>query len=346
MRPVRSSCITPAIPTSTQVSVVTMHHPISQAIQQNIHQNSINLEGTSNQVLDSHQLCYSRLSEVQNHQISVPVCSSLDVLVPVQTICHLPRCGVIQETPLFRDRSAAETEAAHDLLELSRSLPPLPHPSVAVGPQNVIESPPTENVQEISIYQPTDSSPIYQLNTIDLGGGTATVYQQQQPGIIYDTGSATTIVQQTSTGVFIPLSPVQEILFTYATAPSGIPSIIGAQSSAIEAPPLTPPASECSSDIENNNPNSQPPSLRDKEVQTVTEQAEVKAASYTYDTLLVADGRSKNKKQSTVITTQSTSPETTDNSEPPEAPKAGRYVCCECGEDCSLFFVTFQLQSS
>lgn len=32
--------------------------------------------------------------------------------------------------PIFRERSAEETEAAHDLLELSRSLPPLPNPVV------------------------------------------------------------------------------------------------------------------------------------------------------------------------------------------------------------------------
>ncbi|XP_034941594.1 protein snail-like [Chelonus insularis] len=230
--------------------------------------------------------------------------------------------SVIQE-PLFRDRSAAETEAAHDLLELSRSLPPLPPPSIAVGPQNVIETPGTENVQEISIYQPTET-PIYQVNTIDLGG-TTTVYQQQPTGIIYE---PTTIVQQTSTGVFIPLSPVQEILFTYSTPT--IPSIITAQASPLEAPPLTPPASECSSDIENNNPNSQP-NQRDKEVQTVTEQTEVKAASYTYDTLLVADGRSKNKKQINNVV-QSSNLVTEANSEPPEAPKAGRYICCECGK--------------
>lgn len=227
-----------------------------------------------------------------------------------------------EETPIFRDRSAAETEAAHDLLELSRSLPPLPPPSIAIGPQNVIESPTTENVQEISIYQPVEP-PIYQVNTIDLTGSTATVYQQQATGIIYEP----TIVQQTSNGVFIPLSPVQEILFTYTTPT--IPSIIATQVSPLEAPPLTPPTSECSSDIENNNPNLQP-SQRDKEVQTITEQTEVKTASYTYDTLLVADGRSKNKKQiSNIIQKNNSVTEIT--VEPPEAPRAGRYVCCECG---------------
>lgn len=34
------------------------------------------------------------------------------------------------DIPIFRERSAEETEAAHDLLELSRSLPPLPPPLI------------------------------------------------------------------------------------------------------------------------------------------------------------------------------------------------------------------------
>ncbi|XP_011300146.1 protein snail isoform X2 [Fopius arisanus] len=223
--------------------------------------------------------------------------------------------SVIQETPLFRDRSAAETEAAHDLLELSRSLPPLPPPSVAIGPQNVLESPPTENVQEISIYQPTES-PIYQVNTIDLGG---TTLYQQPTGIIYEPA---TLMQQGPAGVFIPLSPVQEILVAYT--PPTIPSILASQPT-IGAPPLTPPTSECSSDIENNNPNTQTNS-RDKEVQTIADQAEVKPASYTFDTLLVSDGRSKNKRAG------GSGSEAESSSEQPETSRSGRYICCECGK--------------
>ena len=220
--------------------------------------------------------------------------------------------------PLFKDRSAAETEAAHDLLELSRSLPPLPQPSVAIGPQHVVESPATD-VQEMTVYQPAEQ-PVYQVNTI---------YQHHQTtGIIYESGTTnatTTIVQQAPGGVFIPLSPVQEILFTYST-PS-VPTSIITQHAIEAVPPLTPPTSECSSDIENNNPNSQP-SQRDKEVQTITDQSEVKVAAYTYDTLLVADGRSKNKKAPSL---QKDTPE----AEPVDSldiPKAGRYICCECGK--------------
>nr|XP_012150882.1 PREDICTED: zinc finger protein GLI2-like [Megachile rotundata] len=240
---------------------------------------------------------------------------------------------------MFKDRSAAETEAAHDLLELSRSLPPLPPPSVAIGPQSVVETPATD-IQEMTVYQP--DQPIYQVNTIDLASSTVyTHHQQQQPptaSIIYEPSA--TIVQQTGS-VFIPLSPVQEILLTYSTPSIPCTPIVAQQPpqppplqkqplqqhQPIEtAPPLTPPTSECSSDIENNNPNSQP-SQKDKEVQTVIEQTEVKPASYTYDTLLVADGRSKNKKSAPSQKNQETEP-----IEAPETSKIGRYVCCECGK--------------
>ncbi|EZA54979.1 Transcriptional repressor scratch [Ooceraea biroi] len=279
---------------------------------------------------------------------------------------------------MFKDRSAAETEAAHDLLELSRSLPPLPPPSVAIGPQSVIETP-ASDVQEMTVYQPAEQS-IYQVNTIELTG--STIYghhhqqqqqQQQQPtataGIIYE--SSTTIVPP-SGSVFIPLSPVQEILLTYSTSTIPCTSIQLNQHEQLMLPmvqqqqphsptqqlepqrqqqiqllqqqqqrllllqqhqqiettsPLTPPTSECSSDIENSNPNSQP-TQKDKEVQTITEQTEgVKPASYTYDTLLVSDGRSKNKKTPATQKNQEDEPV-----EVPEVSKSGRYVCCECGK--------------
>ncbi|XP_076287401.1 uncharacterized protein LOC143212443 [Lasioglossum baleicum] len=250
----------------------------------------------------------------------------------IGSICSVTTSHV---SSMFKDRSPAETEAAHDLLELSRSLPPLPPPSVA---QSVIETPATD-IQEMSVYQ--SDQPIYQVNTIDLAS--SAVYSHPQPqqpsttSIIYEPSA--TIVQQTGS-VFIPLSPVQEILLTYSAPSIPCTPIVAQQPlqpppqqqqqqqhPAIEsAPPLTPPTSECSSDIENNNPNSQP-SQKDKEVQTVIEQAEVKPASYTYDTLLVADGRSKNKK-----TNSSQKAPEAEPVEAPETSKIGRYVCCECGK--------------
>lgn len=224
-------------------------------------------------------------------------------------------------------------------------------------------------LQEMTVYQPAEQ-PIYQVNTIDLAG-TAVYHQphhvQPVQSIIYE---PTTIVQQTpSGGVYIPLQPVQEILFTYS-APSIPTSVITqtqpidtapvsqdlvSQDSVIHEPviqepviqdpviqdpviqdqvsqdqsPLTPPTSD-SSDIENNNPNLQT-NLRDKEVQTITEPPNVKiSATYTYDTLIVTDGRSKNK----VKALQNNKTDEIEFGTDPidsEAPKTGKYVCCECG---------------
>ncbi|KAL0111693.1 hypothetical protein PUN28_013113 [Cardiocondyla obscurior] len=332
----------------------------------------------------------------------------------VASSCGIPLSGHV--TPMFKDRSAAETEAAHDLLELSRSLPPLPPPSVAIGPQSVIEAP-ASDVQEMTVYQPAEQ-PIYQVNTIDLAGSAIYSHQQQPPaaGIIYESNA--TIVPSTGS-VFIPLSPVQEILLTYNASTIPCTSVVAQQPSHHEpssqqqeqqeqshhhqqeqslqhqqepslqhqqeqslqhqqeqslqhqqeqslqhqqepslqcqqeqslqhqqeqplqhqqqslpqqqqietTPPLTPSTSECSSDIENSNPNSQP-MQRDKEVQTITEQTEgMKPVTYTYDTLLVSDGRSKNKKASAAQKNQET-----ETVEAPETSKTGRYVCCECGK--------------
>ncbi|KYM79455.1 Transcriptional repressor scratch 2 [Atta colombica] len=270
-----------------------------------------------------------------------------DRIQSVITSCDMSMSG--QVSSMFKDRSAAETEAAHDLLELSRSLPPLPPPSVAIGPQSVIEAP-ASDVQEMTVYQSAEQ-PIYQVNTIELTSSNIYSHHQQQSqptatGIIYESA-----IVPPSGSVFIPLAPVQEILLTYSTSTIPCTPIIAQQpqlqlpqqqqqqeqqqqqqqsllqQQQIETtPPLTPPISECSSDIENSNPNSQP-TQKDKEVQTNTEPNEIKPATYTYDTLLVSDGRSKHKKASAAQKSQDAEP-----IEAPETSKTGRYVCCECGK--------------
>jgi uncharacterized Zn-finger protein len=74
------------------------------------------------------------------------------------------------------------------------------------------------------------------------------------------------------------------------------------------APPLTPPTSEYSSDAENNSPNLQ-----------------LESKNYTYDALIVADGRSKRKEEE----------EEEDGEVAPESPSGSgkpRYTCPECGK--------------
>lgn len=123
--------------------------------------------------------------------------------------------------------------------------------------------------------------------------------------------------------------------------------------------PLTPPNSECSSDVENSNPNSareiensEGPTLRDKEMQTISVQtAESKAASYTFDTLLVADGRSKNRKQSLLTTSQSPNEnlqplevalgQKDANLDMSEYSHLNKYICSECGQFLGIILLIF-----
>lgn len=92
------------------------------------------------------------------------------------------------------------------------------------------------------------------------------------------------------------------------------------------AQPLTPPNSEYSSDAENNNPNQAAVSQTPQPV------------VYTYDALLVTDGRSKNRKErKTTGKAAPLSPISSDDgvtTEVEENPceKGGRYVCSECGK--------------
>ncbi|KAL1130789.1 hypothetical protein AAG570_012030 [Ranatra chinensis] len=96
-------------------------------------------------------------------------------------------------------------------------------------------------------------------------------------------------------------------------------------------PPLTPPNSEYSSDAENNNPNQA--AQRNPQASVV----------YTYDALLVTDGRSKNKKEKKYSGPQASrtaplSPSSSDDGAITETDdghceaRGGRYVCSECGK--------------
>ncbi|KAK9499955.1 hypothetical protein O3M35_002888 [Rhynocoris fuscipes] len=164
------------------------------------------------------------------------------------------------DIPIFRLRSVEETEAAHDLLELSRSLPPLPAPGVT--PHYPAVPPPTEVVD---LY--TTAQPVYHC--------------------------------------------------CETTEP------LNSQS------PLTPPNSEYSSDAENNNPNPQSPA----------QQIAPNPVVYTYDALLVTDGRSKNRKERKAPAGRAAplSPSSSDDGVANETDdnncdKGGRYTCSECGK--------------
>lgn len=155
-----------------------------------------------------------------------------------------------------------ETEAAHDLLELSRSLPPLPAPGVTPH------------------YPTAPPEPIYQTT---------------QP--IYHCCGTTEVHYRTATPAPQP------------------------------APPLTPPNSEYSSDAENNNPNPQGAAT-----------PQTSAAVYTYDALLVTDGRSKNRKdrkpqgKAAPLSPSSSDDGVVTEIDDANCDKGGRYTCSECGK--------------
>ncbi|XP_014261788.1 transcriptional repressor scratch 2-like isoform X2 [Cimex lectularius] len=166
--------------------------------------------------------------------------------------------------PIFRLRSVEETEAAHDLLELSRSLPPLPAPGVTP-------------------HYPTNAGP------------PEPIYQSSEP--VYHCCGSTDV--------------------SYRPTPQ-------------PPPPLTPPNSEYSSDAENNNPNPQ--------TTQATQVQQANAVVYTYDALLVTDGRSKNRKErkapgrAAPLSPSSSDDGVTTEVEENGCEKTGRYTCSECGK--------------
>ncbi|RZF34675.1 hypothetical protein LSTR_LSTR016672, partial [Laodelphax striatellus] len=118
-------------------------------------------------------------------------------------------------------------------------------------------------------------------------------------------------------------------------------------------PPLTPPASEYSSDAENNNPN---PQTTDADTETIQgHHTSSSPVVYTYDALL-SDGRSKARRTDNtghrrtqsdvvagrrvaVVTTTSGAPLSPSSSSEDgallneqEEVRSGRYVCSECGK--------------
>ncbi|XP_065217310.1 zinc finger and SCAN domain-containing protein 30-like [Planococcus citri] len=185
--------------------------------------------------------------------------------------------------PIFRERSQEETEAAHDLLELSRSLPALlPLPVSSVMPATV------SNGSTLHTW----SNNIYVANNGQYN---------------YSPISSS-----------ITSSDYQEYYIQPVTGEAVVAS--GRSNSIASEPALTPPASECSSDIENN-PNHQNDSSNSS--------ANTKFVSYTYDTLI--DGRTKNKAVETSYTNNNTAVETPSSVNSSKG-KAANYVCTECGK--------------
>uniref|UniRef100_A0A1B0GI01 C2H2-type domain-containing protein n=1 Tax=Lutzomyia longipalpis TaxID=7200 RepID=A0A1B0GI01_LUTLO len=145
---------------------------------------------------------------------------------------------------LFKDRSIEETEAAHDLLSLSQSLPPLPAPCVVT----ILHPDPN--------FHPT--SPIMHEIT---------------PNRVHAASPRPRAISP------VPVLPCYEL-------------------PAQNVAPLTPPTSEHSSDAElGASSDSSSLSFREGRQQSPAPKATPTSEVYTYDDLMVSDGRSKNKRR-------------------------------------------------
>ncbi|XP_052125651.1 fez family zinc finger protein erm-like isoform X2 [Frankliniella occidentalis] len=164
--------------------------------------------------------------------------------------------------PIFRMRSVEETEAAHDLLELSRSLPPLAPPGVATYQPNDPASSPRS--------APTDQITLHYRYEAGHGGEDADEDADGHPDHEYTNLPSVSSSPPPSRPTIICYTPLQQQHHPAPPSPSPplTPSYTSVQilyqppspapSSCYTSPttqPLTPPTSEYSSDAENNNPN-------------------------------------------------------------------------------------------
>nr|XP_029734491.1 zinc finger E-box-binding homeobox 1-like [Aedes albopictus] len=267
-------------------------------------------------------------------------------------------------SPIFRDRSIEETEAAHDLLSLSQSLPPLPAPCVVT-----ILHPSTEPTVNFVTSSNSGSSTTQTPQVTD-GQPTATLVQNGSIINIVDGGS-----YQCPPGS----GPISMIIPCYEITTTSVPVVKTITSAA----PLTPPTSEHSSDTESNgsSPTGPPsvvsfvsssdqsikrkkacpsttlvaqgnkkanltvsePSVSSTTVHHQPQNKPVAAELYTYDDLISSDGRSKNRKKPTTNPPPpAETPNTpSDQNQPPVEPPnpsptatspKGKYRCPECGK--------------
>lgn len=245
--------------------------------------------------------------------------------------------------PIFRLRSAEETEAAHDLLELSRSLPPLP------------PNPPSGKPSFDELTGSCESPhPSWVLSGSSSADG--------MPPVVSPTAAS------------ISASPAATAALYTSCPDASVVSSLGFGPAPPSATPLTPPASDYSSDAENNLPvtssvgedeSRDDDDEEEEEEEDEDEDEEGKrgecsalgsalgssrppsaAVAYTYDALLVTDGRSKKKLRGSSSSGGCSSraepedncvPEANLGDEEPDSPSGGpggkaRYTCSECGK--------------
>ena len=207
----------------------------------------------------------------------------------------------------YRERSAEETEAAHDLLSLSQSLPPLPAPCVV-----------TILHIEPNFYQQQN------------------IVQEMTPSIQVTRHSLNSAANPSN---YSNNSNNSNVEIQYCSNSPGGPIILSNYDiSTVNLSPLTPPTSEHSSDAEVNQILGENPkhSLlmealnKSPIMKTLRPQAEPEL--YTYDDLLSIDGRSKKKKTRVSTSDYEEEDEKAYEETGRKTVLKGKYPCTECGK--------------
>lgn len=201
---------------------------------------------------------------------------------------------------IFRDRSAEETEAAHDLLSLSQSLPPLPAPCVVT-----ILQPETNFNSNLPVIQ--DMSPNYMTYSI----------QEHQLNYPNNKGSNSEIHYKADDSS----SYIIDVTFDDE-------NVAEESSSNKSISPLTPPASDISSDADEPNSiysessNSRPGGKRKTKTSKSNSSSSSSSKVYAmtiFDSLMINDGRTKKGNGDAEIIHV-------------EDKRLGRYKCTQCGK--------------
>ncbi|XP_050073665.1 serine-rich adhesin for platelets-like [Anopheles maculipalpis] len=186
--------------------------------------------------------------------------SSAAIFQPQQTPAPVPPAtepspGYDTTAAIFRDRSIEETEAAHDLLSLSQSLPPLTAPCVVT-----ILHPSGNSASTDPMPLPEPTSSVLRSNTLT-NGAQNHHQQQQQSSIPTGQGGIISIVEAASaanyqcppgSGPISMIIPCYELTTTMSTSAhsDGESATTIKTISPPPTGPLTPPTSEHSSDTE------------------------------------------------------------------------------------------------
>ena len=201
--------------------------------------------------------------------------------------------------PLFRDRSVEETEAAHDLLSLSQSLPPLP----------------SYHITAVTMLHP-DSNTNYQSNVMQEIKPISKANRTTSPSN-YDANNFEISSQSIS-----PLTPP-------TSEHSSDAETIGLSSSSSSYDDKSSSSSSSSSKPKKH-------SLLMNALSKKTPKKSPAAELYTYDDLLSSDGRSKNKRKSSSKSECDDSDEKSVDNDKKSMMSSGseksKYKCTECGK--------------